>query len=384
MNVWKKWGLLPLLLTLFSLSLFAEGEDDNAPDIRVVPRGAVIDDDYFAWENSVEIAGTINGDLYLFGSQVFIDGVVKGDVLAVGGNINIAGSVLQDVRVMGGQLTVSGSVGGSLTALAGNCEIASPASIGRNLLLVSGNADVAGAVQGTSRFYCSNLRLADSIGRNVLAYVGTLRVASTANIGGALEYWSDNVAVVDPTATIREGITHHASFIYNLSKHPFLKWLRIGSKLATVLMNFFYSLVLGIIFMKYYPRKLERSLKAMNEKPLQALITGVIVLVLLPLVSLLLLMTILGVPFALTLLAVNVIGFYTAKVFSILWVSEKLFQKLRFQKFRNFIYLGLLIVYFLLTAIPYLGTLVAAVAMLFGLGAIVLGRTNERLIEKGT
>lgn len=150
----KKWGLLALLLTLFSVFLLAESSDeDRSADIRVVPRGVVIDDDYFAWESSVEIAGTINGDLYLFGSQVFIDGVVNGDVLAIGGNVNIAGNVLQDVRVIGGQLTLNGSVGGSLTALAGNCEIAAPANIGRNLLLISSNADVAGAIKGTSRFY---------------------------------------------------------------------------------------------------------------------------------------------------------------------------------------------------------------------------------------
>jgi hypothetical protein len=90
-----------------------------------------------------------------------------------------------------------------------------------------------------------------------------------------------------------------------------------------------------------------------------------------------LLMTILGVPFALTLMAANIIGFYTAKVYSIFWVSNWLFGKIGFK--RNCLpgfFCGL-IIYFGLTAIPVLGVVVAFAAMLFGLGGGVLAQTKR-------
>ena len=95
--------------------------------------------------------------------------------------------------------------------------------------------------------------------------------------------------------------------------------------------------------------------------------------VLLPLLSLLFLMSILGMPFAITLIAVNVFAFYTAKIFSILWI-EKLIFKTRFEKHKKMLFTFGLIVYFTLTSIPKIGPLVAFIAMILGLGAMVRGR----------
>ena len=92
-------------------------------------------------------------------------------------------------------------------------------------------------------------------------------------------------------------------------------------------------------------------------------------------------MTILGIPFAITLIALNIIGLYTAKVYSICFASNWVFGS--FLK-RNHIpnFLCGLIVYFILTLIPVLGTLLALASMLFGLGAGVLAQAKKGFLNK--
>lgn len=362
------------------MPLSAKTDEDK--EIITVKKGEVINRDFFAWGDSVEISGTINGDLYAFGSQIFIDGEVNGDVIATAGTINISGVIREDARLIAGQIMVSGKIGRSLTLMCGNLEILSPAEISRNLIALSGNMDISGKINGESRLHTSNLRFSGQSGMNLYAHTGSMRITSTSQIDGKLEYWSDQKGVIDPEAEITQGVMHHPSFIYSLKKHPILKWIKIGSKLAALLMNFFYSLILGIVFMRYFPQKLNRSLLALSEKPWQSLLTGLMLLIFLPLISLLLLMTILGVPFAIGLITINVIGFYTAKVFSIVWVSKKMFGRLKYEKYQKYYYIISLMLYFLITQIAYLGGFLTLLSMLFGLGAIVIAKAYPRMEEE--
>ena len=84
-------------------------------------------------------------------------------------------------------------------------------------------------------------------------------------------------------------------------------------------MNFIYTMVVGIVLIRMFPKNLENALSSLKEQPLKSFAYGVMVLVLLPLVALVLLMTIIGVPFALALIAANILSFYTAKVYCIFW-----------------------------------------------------------------
>ena len=121
---------------------------------------------------------------------------------------------------------------------------------------------------------------------------------------------------------------------------------------------------------------MERALKALRTGPGQTFIVGIVVLVVVPLVSLLFLVSILGAPFAITLIAVNVFAFYTAKIFSLLWIGKLIFKQ-RFERHRRLYYTLGLLIYVALSTIPNFGDLLSFVFMLFGLGAIVRGRMIE-------
>lgn len=364
------------LLAMFSLT--AE-QKPAVPknETQSLPAGKTIHGDYFIVGDSVEISGIITGDAYITASQVFIDGQVLGDVLVFAGSIDISGQVGNNVRAIGGQINVSGSVGHNMTAIVGNVQMTSSSSVLGNFVCVSGNADLSGTIGGSATVGASNLRLSGTIGDFLNVYCGQMRITSKANINGDVDYRSTNFASIDPSATIRGAVVHHPSIFHNIMQGRLVHNLLVGSKIAGILMNFVYSFVAGLIFLKLFPKKLHSALDSLQTRPTKCLTYGFMLVILFPLASLILLISILGIPFALALIALNIISFYTAKVFTIFWGANFLFSKLGLKKNRMSTYTLGLIIYFALTMIPYFGMAFAFAVMLFGLGAPLVRQRNS-------
>ncbi len=370
------WGFLCLL----ACGPLQAEEAESSPEssIVVLPAGARHEGDYFAFGSTIEISGSVTGDVYLMGSQIVVDGEIGGDVLALGGSVDISGTVAHNIRIVAGQATLSGQVGGNATLVAGNVQLVPSGSIQGNLVLTAGNVDLASSIGGDATMIASSLRISSMIKHSVQAFIGHMRLTSKAVIGGNLVYDSDKKASIEPLAQVHGEIIYHPSFIKEIFRGKLLHVLMIGSKIAGVLMNFLYTLVVGLIWLRLYPQNLERALSALSHKPWKALACGVMLIVLLPLASLIFLMSILGAPFALTLLALNVIGFYTAKVITIFWVSNRLFKKIGLRPNTVTTFCLGLICYFAVTAIPFFGPFLAFFAMLFGLGAVPLSKLHQR------
>lgn len=367
---------LALIFLFFFSSLFAE-EKEPGEEIIVLPSTAVINNDYFANGRTVEISGRVNGDVYVLGGQIFIDGIIDGDLLVAGGSVEVSGTVTKNVRLLAGQALITGSIGQNITAVTGTIELSPAASVGRNVVIVSGNTDLESKVGNNVRLYSSSVRISNGIRGKVIAYVGQLRLTSKVMIGGALEYWSNKTALIDPNAKVNGGVIHHPSFFYNIFHSKIMQGLKIGSKLAVLLMNFFYSFIIGLVMLRYFPQRVERTIETLNKKPAQSFVAGVVLLFLLPITMLALLITILGAPFALALLSLTVVGLYTAKILAILWMSTHLFRKFEFRKHRRLYFAFGLIAYFIVTLIPYAGGVITIAALLFGLGGAALGKIEK-------
>lgn len=375
--------LIFCFLLLFTSHFLFAVEDDisREQNVIVLPSGQVYNGNYFAMGRTVEISGTVNGDVYILAEQVLIDGVVNGDLLCTGGSIDIPGQVVHNCRLLGGQILISGSVSNNVTAVAGNLQLLSSASIGGSLVATAGNVDLATSIGSDATIIASNLRLSSHIGKGLQGYVGQMRITSKAVIGGDVDYKSNSPAWIEAGATIHGDVIRRPSFVHELVKGTWIQKFLVGSKVLVTLMNFIYTFVIGIILIKVFPKNLEAALHSLNEQPLKAFTYGIMLLILLPLAALILLMTILGVPFALTLMAANIIGFYTAKVYSIFWASNWLFGKVGFKCNRGPSFFCGTVVYFCLTAIPIFGILLAFAFMLFGLGAGVLAQRRKGIFS---
>jgi cytoskeletal protein CcmA (bactofilin family) len=377
--------LITILFFFVSSWLFAdidqpEGESSH---VIVLPSGSIYQGDYFAFGDSVEISGQVNGDVYILANQIVIDGKVNGDVIAAGGSLDISGVVAKNVRALAGQVLISGNIGNNVTAVAGNVQLLGSATVGNNAVITAGNVDLSAKIGSDVTVVASNLRISSYVSHNIQAYVGQLRITSKAHLAGSVDYRSSSLAWIDQGATIQGEITHHPSLVHQLVKGTWIQGLLVGGKIVALLMNFVYSLVIGVILIKMFPKNLESALHILKTHPWKAFSWGLMLLILLPLASLILLMTILGVPFALTLIAANIIGFYTAKIYSVFWASNWIFGKFKFRIHRIPILTVGLILYFFLTSIPFLGIMISFAAMLFGLGAGVVAQARQ-IAHQGT
>ena len=366
------------LTLLFSVGLMSE---EDGSKIISLPAGSVYHGDYFAMGSNVEISGTVEGDLYLLAAQAFVDGHVKGDILVCAGNAQISGIVDNNVRAIAGQGTIDGNIGHSVTAIGGNVQLSSSAKLGGNLVCVAGTTEILSSITGDATVAASHLRVSGSIGDRLNAYVGKLRLTSKAHVGSDLEYKSDEEALIDPEAQIGGKIIHHTSVVQKFIGGGWLKGVIVGSKVVGFIMNFIYSFVVGWLLIRLFPRNFELAQEALSLHFLKCFGFGLMLLILLPLASLLLLMSILGVPFALTLIALNVITFYTVKIFPILWFTEKVFKGFNIKIGRYSALAIGLFAYFLLTPIPYFGIVLVLAALLLGLGAGAVAGLRRRIYD---
>lgn len=374
---------IALLAISFS---FAENASAHKSDVIFLEEGEVFQGDYFSSGSTVEISGRIKGDAYIAAGQAIIDGIIEGDLLLLCGSADISGKVLGNIRALAGQVTFSGSVGKNLTALAGNVYLSPNCEVKGNSVITAANADLQGQIDHALKLSAFNARFAGKVDDDIMAYVGEIRVTSKGFIGKDFIYRSHDPAWIDDKATILGKIEYRPSIIHDLVEIPWLQGIIMGSKIITLGMNFLFSIVLGYILIKLFPQKLSKTLDLLSTKPLYCFTTGIVIVVLLPILCLVLLLTVLGAPFALALAGLNLLGFYTAKVFVIFWVASKALKKFTLSK-KPLIVLSLgLCLYYLITAIPFVGAFITVLTVLLGIGGVVraqAGDFNFSSAEKG-
>jgi hypothetical protein len=366
---------LSLILAVFSFS-YGYSEDS---DLLVLDENEVFTGNFFALKSSVEIAGLVKGDVYIAAAQCSIDGVIEGDLLLACASADVTGHVKGNVRALTGQINISGTVDKNITIVGGNVELSPSGVVYGSVVAVGGNTDISGSVFSDVTIACSHAKIAGQINRNVDGYVNEFRITSKARILGDVVYKSSNQAIIDPRAKIGGVVRYHQPVLSNIIEWSWLKGFILGSKILVVMMNFAFTFVFGLIVIKLFPSQVLQTSKVLNEKLMNSLGVGVVILVLAPLLSILLLITVIGAPFALALIALNIFSFYTAKIFFVVWMTARLFPKLVKKKGKLITFTLGLFLYYLCTMIPYLGTLLAFVSMLLGVGAVVLVQSGKNM-----
>lgn len=360
---------MKIILAVFLLTLFfsviplALAKDDSSQN-KSLAAGEVVNGDYFAAGNVVEIAGTVEGDAYIAGGQILVTGTVKGDLLSAGGSISVSGKIDGDIRAIGGQLTLSGEVGKNVTLSGGAIHLTSSALIHGNVLAIGGSVQVEAPISGSITAGSGSLMISSNIGRDIDATVGELTVTSRATVGGNVVYLSDNDASISPGAKISGTVTKRTPS----PEQP-------ESSLGRVLGFLWWmvsTLLVGLVLIKFLPRFSFRVTDSIRERPWASLGVGFATLFLTPIAIFILLITVIGIPIALITTALYFVSVYMSLVLFTIWIGRTLEDRFNF-KLGDYgtLFVGVL-AFFLLTLIPILGALVAFFGLMAGLGAIFL------------
>ncbi len=412
-----KWQLL-VVLGLLGLLLLGGIGSASASDIRsgdtvTIAAGEVIDDDLIVFGNTVVMNGTVNGDLVAFGNTITVNGTVNGSAMLAGQTLLVGGTVKGTLYGGGSTLTLAPLARIERNMFFGgyNLETRSESVIARDLVFGGSQAVLGGSVGRDAKLAGQALELNGRVAGNVRAEVGEpqvipmnffaganlppaipsgLRVSKNAEIGGQLLYASTVEQAGAILAQPRGGVVYSQQ-IRATSNAPApspYEWL------FTRLRDFFTVLILGALALWIAPRYVNQAVTHARDKTLAATGWGLVVLVVgyaLVAVAGIVLM-IVGIVIATTTLgglAAATFGIgagATALLFTVftavvLWgskviiaclIGKLLFQAVAKQYADNLLaaFVVGLVLFEIVAAIPFLGTIVTIVAVLLGLGAI--------------
>lgn len=373
---------LPLFVLLFPTRIVA-ANPTGTKQVTLIA-GEVVDHDYFAAGESVRLSGTVNGDAYLAGGDVTIDGTVNGDLLVAGGSINLDGTVTQNVRIIGGTLMVRGTVGKNLSFAGGNLTTIKSSAISGNLTAGAGNVTIYGPVSGSMTVGTGNATIASRIGGNATVAAGQLMVDATGVVNGNLTYTSERDAMIQPGGTVSGTLTQRpwpkefspeSREAMNQNAAWAMRQLSLLLRIAFVLSSF----LLGMVLIWLFPKFSVDVATRIRTEPLPSFLAGTLLAIGLPLLSGLLLLTVVGIPLAFAGFLAWGLYLYLSHLFVALALGNILISRLSSQRNVLAEFLAGLLVYHLISFIPFWGSFLL---MLFGIAAIGAFFYQKRILVK--
>jgi len=324
---------------------------------------------------------TVKGGLAVYGAVVVIDGAVDGDLMAFGADVRVNGSVSGNCLICAASAALPGNVSGNADLYGAVVDV--PGEIGGNLKVGSAAAYLRGAVAGATEVHAAASWLGGTFARPVTADADYLALEDSAALAGDLNYRASKldrapgaavggkIKILPPPARKEKPKGFNAGW-----------WIvkNIWSMLALVAVAFLLNL--------FRPPLLNALAGYVRARPGATFLIGLAVVVGVPLAVILLCLTVVGIPAAAITAALYLILWWTARAVAGVVLGRLLLVNLFKVKETPVLFAALvgIVPLVLLGNIPIfkyiLGVAVAAVA--FGAWATYLARVRGYDPSPGT
>jgi hypothetical protein len=324
--------------------------------------------DTFASGGNVRLTEEIFGDAIAAGGEVVVDAPVRGDALLAGGDVELDGTVDEDVYAAGGEIEVSGHVLGSARIAGGDIELGRDAVIDGAVSVAGGQVTIDGRLGQYLQSAAGSTHINGEIEGDVEVSGGELVVGPGAVINGSVTFRGPRPPEVADGATVRGGVQHikereHAG-IKAFAGMFALLWL-VG------------WLIVAWLALVLWPGFARAVVDTARTRPAASFVIGLLLLVCVPALLIALAISLIGLPLAFLLLCVYLLLLPLGYLAAAAAIGEWLLPRIRrggaiTTRHRVFMLLGVLVVLFVITRVPYLGGLVFLVVLLAGMGSLVL------------
>lgn len=359
--------LLPLMVSAYAV---------KTGDSIYVPKGETIEGNLYAAGSNLTIEGKVAGDVICAGQSINLSGEVAGDVICAGQSFDIRGQIGGNLRLIGESINFSGQVARNAMILGATIVTAASSTIGWDLLALGDSFQLRGDIGRDLSGLAGKAVLAGKIGKNVNLNLGPknanqpiLTIAGTAKISGDVNYTADKDAVIETGAAINGKTTRNLPPVV-VKKPNFFNFSWWWGNLIAV----FSALIIGLVLISFWRESIIKVTDLMLNKAGASLAWGLLVLLLTPIIAIILLVTIIGIPLSLILTAVWLISLYLSKILVGILVGRGLLNNFWLKQKDSLILamvIGIVIAY-LIFALPFIGKIMALLAVLWGLGGILL------------
>ncbi len=378
----KKLIFLCFALFLLVLPISVLAFEVKSGETIQVAEGEEINGNLYIAGNTISIDGTIKGDLFCGGQTVNINGTVEGDVICAGQSININGTVGGSVRAAGNSININSSVARGVQALGASINLGKNATVGWDMFLAGATGLIQGKITGDLHGGIANITIDGEVGKNIRLRLdevkainsrlakknedGPLKITDKAKIGGDVIYTSGLIGSISESAEIGGETKHNLPKIKGTKRNYAISWL------WGMLYSIFAGLVIGLVLISVWKKQIIKITNIMLEKPGPSMGWGVVVLLLTPIICLLLLLTIIGIPLAFLVMATWVIAIVLSKIIAGIFVGRNILDRFGKKSKDSLIWamiIGVVIVKFIF-AIPIIGWVLCLLATFWSLGVI--------------
>lgn len=329
--------------------------------------------------DTVNVEGGAEGRVFAAGWKINVDdNVYKNTMLLTGANIDVDAKAEGAVYIFGQNISVDGTYVGPVAAAGQEIRIEPSAIIEDDLWLsgqvvwLKGTIPADGKVLGNRVIIDGNIM---PVGEDAFLDVQAdeLELTENAVVGGKILYRSKNAPRISSGAQVLMEIQIEDSTFEDEIRAKLKKIAWLG-KLGSKLMLLVWLLIAGLIVCLVMAPKMRASLKRVRKYPARMLGAGIGYLVVVPISAVLLFVTVVGMPVAISLLASYPIAIIMGFSIGTLWIGtlvyEGIFKKVPYRRYQ-FVgcYLIGMVIVILITRIPYLGFVGWLVPLAGGLGA---------------
>ncbi len=387
--------VIVFIISFLTFPVFAQ--DNNKEETknmvtRVLPTDQTIEGNYLTAGDSVTLSGTVNGDAYVAGGNVLIEGTVNGDLLVAGGNVTINGNITEDVRFLGGNVNINGNVGGSISGAGGQIAVQEGTELAGSLVTAGGMVSVYAPTGGEITAAAGVLNISNQVNGDIKAAVGQLTLTSSAVVNGDLMYRAEQEADIQQGATV-SGQTNFKKLETDLTRRDYkpsdiregILAALIGIRVSFKILGFLSAILTGLLMIWLAPDYSNSLTKQIKSAFWKNLGIGFAVLFLTPIAFVILMITVIGIPLGLITMALYMLTIYFSRLVVSLFIGKEFFKMINQKNAANvWAYIVGLIIYTIVTFIPFIGGIASLLAVLTGMGAIVIVKQNlYKSLHKG-
>jgi len=365
--------IMLLSLTVLSVKILAVNDVDGTQAVQTLAEGETINGPGFFAGNLVLIAGTVEGTTFAAGQEVRITGNINGDLFVASQNITIDGVVTGNIYVAGQGIKIGVQSEGDVFAAGQNVTIAKEAIIGRDLFAAGATILQEGTIQRSLFGGGSEIIIAGLVGGDVNLQTENLKLQDNAVIEGKLSYESANEADIASGSKIT-GETDWKKVASMSSERTRIETKRPMNLFFGFLWSVTSALLVWFLVKVWRPDFWTKTALPIAEVPLKTLGVGFLALVVTPLLILLAMVTIIGIPLGMLVGLAYWVSMYLSKIVVAVFIGQWLAKQFKWPELHKGVWLVMLglVILGLLNMLPFVKFIVGLLTVAAGLGSFIL------------
>ncbi len=398
-----KFSIIFSFLVLIALLSLSSSALESISGTELTISNKTFNEDLYIAGTILTFNSIVLGDFIAAGGDVFVSGSIVEDALIVGANVFINARVGGDARIFGGVVEVSSYIDGDLVVFGGKVILTEDAFIRGNIKINGFNVDIKN--DHNSRFHvrAATLTLDSIIFGDIKLTANEIYASEDLNIIGNLDYSSERRNEV-----LEDSVDGDVNFnqIINGDKTGFI----LAATGFGYVMNKLYWLVLllilGLLVINIIPKFSFEVASNIKTRTISTFLVGILVMFGIPFATVVLLLSLIGIPFgiftgalyAFIFLFVRLFSIYFIGIFVMKFISKnnslvaKMFittknsnsRRYKSKEFhdRNLCYFLGIALYGLLSFIPFLSFIVSTFVTLFAAGAFTIAKYESFMFWK--